>query len=174
MRDVFEVMKESHTIHHFKAREIPESDIAKILEAACWAPSAGNLQPWFLYVVKNEELKENIEKACYNQHQISSAPLLVVVVADTQKSAEKFGERGEKLYCIQDSAVAAQNILLAAEALGLGACWVGAFDEQKVGKLLNIPPKQRAMAIICLGYSDEDVQLPKNRLQPSQVAKILH
>ena len=56
-KDVFDCMRESHSVRNFKQHEIPEPTLTRILEAGCWAPSAGNLQPWYFYVVKNQEVK---------------------------------------------------------------------------------------------------------------------
>lgn len=162
--DVFDCMRECHSsIHHFKAEEFPEATLTRILEAGTWAPSAGNLQPWFFYVVKNQGVKGELEKVCYDQSQVSKAPVVIAIMADPAKSNKEYGERGAQLYCLQDTAAATQNMLLAAEGLGIGACWVGAFDEVKVQQILEAPPRLRAVALLCLGYSDEDEEIPKAR-----------
>lgn len=174
-KDLFDAMRESHSVRRFTPDPIPEPTLTRLLEAACWAPSAGNLQPWYFYVVVDPDLKAKIADVCFDQEQVADAPAIIVVTADPAKSNERYGERGAQLYCLQDTAAAAQNILLAATGLGIGACWVGAFDEPAVQRLVEAPPRLRAVAILCLGYSaePEDAQ-PKERYRVADVAKILH
>ena len=173
-KDVFECMRDSHSVRHFRQADIPEATITRLLEAACWAPSAGNLQPWFFYVVTNKALKEQLAGACYDQEQVREAPVVIVVMADPAKSNERYAERGAQLYCLQDTAAAIQNLLLAAEGLELGACWVGALDEIRIQRLMEAPPRYRAVAIICLGHSAEQDKNGKERLRVAEVAKFIH
>jgi nitroreductase len=173
-KDVFDAMRESHSVRNFKPEPVPEPTLTRILEAACWAPSAGNLQPWYFYVVTNTELKEKIAAACHDQAQVTDAPIAIVVMADPARSNERYGERGAQLYCLQDTAAASQNILLAAAGLGLDTCWVGAFDEVTVQRLVEAPPRLRAVAIICLGFGDERERHNKERFRVAEVTKILH
>ncbi len=79
---------------------------------------------------------------------------MIVAVANIERSSSVYKSRGE-LYAIQDATAAVMNLLLAAYAKGLATCWVGAFDEHAVSKLLALPHKARPIAIIPLGYSDE-------------------
>ncbi len=174
-KDVFDAMRETHSIRQFTTEPIPEPTLSRILEAACWAPSAGNLQPWYFYVVVNKEMKSRLAAACYDQHQVAEAPAVVVVMADPARSNERYGERGAQLYCLQDTAAATQNMLLAATGLGIGACWVGAFDERRVQTIVEAPPRLRAVAVVCLGYSNElNYDYPKERFRVADVTKILH
>jgi len=173
-KDVFDCMRESHAVRHFQQREIPEPTLTRILEAGCWAPSAGNLQPWYFYVVKNEQIKNKVAEACFEQNQINDSAVSIVILADPAKSNERYGERGAQLYCIQDTAIAAENMILAAYGLGIDSCWVGAFDEVEVQKAVEAPPKLRAVAIICLGYSDEAKDLTKERFRVAEVTKFFH
>lgn len=173
-KDVFDAMRECQSVRHFIQDPIPEPTLTRILEAACWAPSAGNLQPWYFYVVQNQEVKEKIAEACFDQDQVTEAPAVVVVMADPARSNERYGERGAQLYCLQDTAAAIQNMLLAAEGLGIGSCWVGAFDERRVQTLVEAPPRLRAVAIICFGFSNEADEHPKARLRVIEVAKFIH
>lgn len=171
--DVFECMKNSHSIRHFKPDPIPEKVMTRILEAASWAPSAGNLQPWYFYVVSNPDIKQQIFDVSFEQEQIRQAPVIIVVLADPSRSNERYNERGAQLYCLQDTAAAAQNILLAAEALDIGACWIGAFDEVKVQTILEAAPRLRAVAILALGYSNETERQAKERLRIAEVTKVI-
>ncbi|MEG6585974.1 nitroreductase family protein [Dendrosporobacter sp. 1207_IL3150] len=173
-KDIFDCMRESHSTRIFKQEEIAEPTLTRILEAGCWAPSAGNLQPWYFYVVKNQQVKSKITEACFDQHQITEAPISIVIMADPSRSNDQYGERGAQLYCLQDTAAAAENMILAADALGIGSCWVGAFDERRVQQAVEAPPRLRAVAIICLGYSNEQNARSKERYRVADVAKIIH
>lgn len=173
-KDVFDAMRDSASVRNFTDESVPEPTLSRILEAACWAPSAGNLQPWFFYVVKNSKLKQKIAEACFDQEQINAAPTVVVVMADPAKSNEKYGERGAQLYCLQDTAAAIQNMLLAAEGLGIASCWVGAFDEPQVQQIVEAPPRLRAVAVICLGFSKESPKGPKERYRVADISKFIN
>lgn len=160
---IFEIIRSRRSIRKFKRDPVPKEDIKKILTAAIWAPSAGNLQPWEFIIVTSDELKRKIAYAALNQMFIAEAPIVIVVCANIPRSSRIYGSRGATLYCIQDTAAAIQNILLAAWALGYGTCWVGAFDENKVKEILYIPENIRPVAIIPLGKPDESPISPSRR-----------
>lgn len=154
--DVFDAIYGRCSIRSFdSSRSIPDDVLNRILEAATRAPSAGNLQPWRFIVVRDEGVKEDLARAALMQSWITEAPVIVVVCADLDASGVRYGERGRRLYAIQDSAAATMLMLLAAYALGLGACWVGAFDEDSVRKALNLPENIRPLSIVPLGYPAE-------------------
>lgn len=139
----------------FSNESVDEQDLEIIFKAAIRAPSGGNLQPWSIYFTKNSIIKKQLSAAAYNQKYVKDAPIVIVVCGIPEKSAIKYGERGRTLYYIQDTAAMTQNILLAAHALGYGAVWVGAFDENKVRQILSLPEGTRPMAIIPIGKARE-------------------
>ncbi|HDO41379.1 MAG TPA: nitroreductase family protein, partial [Candidatus Bathyarchaeota archaeon] len=94
---------------------------------------------------------------------IEEAPVVIVVCADESRSSWAYGSRGASLYCIQDTAAATENMLLAACALGLGACWVGAFREDEVKRILKVPGGLRPVAIVPIGYPAERPNPPPKR-----------
>ena len=122
-----------------------------LMEAMRWAPSGGNMQPWFFYVVTNEKAKSGLAKAAYGQSFLANAPVVFVVCADPEETARRYGERGRRLYSLQDTAASVENLLLAAVALGYGSCWVGAFDEEEVRAVLEIPEHLSPVAIVPVG-----------------------
>jgi nitroreductase len=150
-------------------RPVGEEVIAWLLEAARWAPSAGNLQPWRFYVVTSSELRQKLAAAS-RQGFVAQAPVVIVVGAVPEGSAQVYGDRGRYLYCLQDTAAAIQNLLLAATAAGLGSCWVGAFDEAAVHRALGLPPEVRPVALVPLGYTREKPFAPA-RLPLASVAE---
>jgi nitroreductase len=161
--DVFEAIKSRRSVRAFSEERVSDEDLWKLLDAARMAPSAGNIQPWSFVVVRTSQIKGRLAEAALNQHFIEEAPVVVVACADEERSKQSYGSRGEQLYCIQDTAAAVQNILLAAVALGLGACWVGAFHENEVRDALNIPAGLRPVAIIPVGWPNEQPQHRFNR-----------
>lgn len=155
LMNIFEVIKNRRSIRAFQEKDIPKEFIEKVLEAARWAPSAGNIQPWEFIIVKDKKIKMKLAEAAYGQYFIAEAPIVIVVCTNIRKSSSRYGIRGETLYSIQDAAAATQNILLSVHALGLGACWIGAFSEEEVSSFLNIPKHVRPVAIIPIGYPKE-------------------
>ncbi len=153
--DLFEAIRIRRSTRAFSDEEVPETEVEKLLDAARLAPSAGNIQPWEFVVVREAETKRRLAEAALDQYFIAEAPVVIVVCADEDRSARGYGSRGVNLYCIQDTAAAIENILLAACALGLGACWVGAFRELEVRRILNVPLGVRPVAIIPVGRPAE-------------------
>ena len=90
--------------------------------------------------------------------------MVIVVCADEKRSSMGYGIRGKLLYCLQDTAAATQNILLTAHSLGLGSCWVGAFDEESAREALNTPEGVRPVVILPIGYPDETPRQRSRRL----------
>ncbi|HDN95669.1 MAG: nitroreductase family protein [Thermoplasmata archaeon] len=153
--EVKEAIEKRRSIRKYKSKDVELSIVEKLLYYANLAPSAGNLQARDFIIVDDKELKKKIARAAYNQEFVEEAPVLVVFCANLKRIAP-YGERGKNLYCIQDVAAAIQNFLLAALDEGLATCWVGAFDENEVSRLLGLPSEVRPVAIITLGYGDEE------------------
>jgi nitroreductase len=168
--DVFKAIKDRRSIRAFTNKPVSDEDVKIILEAARHAPSAGNLQPWEFIIVRDAEIKKGLAQAALNQTFIEEASVVIVVCANKSRSSRRYGGRGSTLYCIQDTAAAIQNLHIAAHALGLGTCWVGAFNETEARKLLNTPLNVRPVAIIPVGYPAEK---PKPRPR-RQLTEILH
>lgn len=149
--DVFEAIRKRRSIRAYLPDQVPLSDLKKILEAAVWAPSAGNLQSWEFVIVRDPVKKKRLVRAALGQKFIAEAPIVIVVGANLRRSSSVYGRRGETLYAIQDTAAAIMNLMLAACALGYGTCWIGAFYEEEVRKIVGFPDYIRPVAIIPLG-----------------------
>lgn len=173
MYDIVKIIKDRHSVRNFKPEPVPAEIVEKLLEAARWAPSAGNLQPWFFYVIGGRREKEALAAAALNQLFIVEAPLCIVVCAEPGRSACVYGNRGRNLYCYQDTAAAAQNILLAASGLGLGTCWAGSFSEDEVRQALSIPARLVPVAIISVGFPATDAGRRSSRREVSDVVKFV-
>ena len=133
------------------AESIPEEILVAILKTGFSAPSTGNRQPWRVVQVTAKELKERLTIAAGGQTFLSRAPVVFVVCAVPQESAERHGERGFTLYAFQDTAALTQNLLIAIHLLGYASCWISAFDEKQVIEVLNIPQGIRPVSIIPVG-----------------------
>ncbi len=185
--DVYSAIRERRSCRSFLSDPVAEEVIGKILEAAVWAPSPMNLQPWEFLVVTRAAVKEAVRKEAercraelleksgwkwlgrYSVDFLSTAPVLIVVVGDPEKSgADKFIEGGG--LCYQHACAAAiQNMLLCAQAEGLGTLWYTLYDSQHLRKILGIDSGKIPLAIVCLGKpAGELVQTP--RKEPAQKA----
>ncbi len=166
--DVLEVIKERRSIRSFKEQDVKKEDIEVLIEAARWAPSAGNTQPWEFVIVRRSGLKKELAEAALGQGFVEEAPIVIVVCANENRSFQSYGIRGKTLYCIQDTAAAIQNIHLVAHSLGLGTCWIGAFNEEEAAKILKVPNGVRPVAIVPIGYPAES-PTPRNRRPLNQI-----
>lgn len=166
--DLFDAISKRRSIRQFKVDGVvDEASVLKILEAAFLAPSAGNGQSWRFEVVRDKELKRRLATEAGHQHFIEQVPVAIVVCIDLDLAAKKYGERGRNTYGLQDTAAAVENMLLAVTALGLGSCWVGAFDESIAAKILDLPSNIRPVAILPIGVPNEPAVRvpPRKRLQ---------
>ena len=153
--DVFEAIKGRRSIRAFTEEDVSDEMVLKMIEAATLAPSAGNIQPWEFVVVRDFERKRKLAVAALRQMFIVEASVVLVVCANENMSGLGYGWRGVNLYCIQDTAAAIENLLLAVYALGYGACWVGAFNEDEVREVVKTPKGIRPVAIIPIGRPSE-------------------
>lgn len=121
----------------------------RFLEAARLAPSAGNVQPWHFIVVTDASKREKLAESMFVRF-LREAPVVVVDCGDQKASPKWF---------MVDVAIAMQNMVLTATSEGLGTCWVGIFNEDKVKELLKIPKKFRVVALLALGYPKEKFEI---------------
>lgn len=159
--DVFEAMEKRHSTRSFdETKEVQEEMVEELLRCACLAPTAGNVQPWRFVVVRDSGVKRALARAALGQDFLTRAPVVIAVYADLDAHEASYGKRGAELYSVQDTAAAAENILLAATSLGLGCCWVGAFLEDEVSRTLGLSQRQRPLALIPVGYARKEGSQP--------------
>lgn len=156
---VLEAVRKRRSIRVFQEKEITQEALDRLIEAALWAPSAGNLQSRFFYFVIERKTKISLARAALDQFFISEAPLAVVACCDLRIEGH-YGRRGRDLYTIQDVAASIQNLMLVAYEMGLGSVWVGAFDEKKAARVLDTPDHLRPVAIIPVGHPAESPSPP--------------
>lgn len=161
--DLFTAIFTRKSIRSFLPDDVEDSKLRRILEAARAAPSWGNKQPWYFIVVKDEGLRLGLSETLHERDQcregIATAPVTLVCCVDPAESATWEG----KEYALVDGAIAMQHAVLAADALGLGSCWVGWFYEKQVKEQLDIPRHIRVLALTPLGYAAENPDAPPRR-----------
>jgi len=160
--ELFEVIRQRYSVRAFKNAPIGDQAEKAILEAANNAPSAGNLQAYEIVVVRDAARKRELAKVSCEQYFLVDAPVVLVFCANPDRNREKYGARGAERYCIQDASIACAYVQLAAAALGLGSCWIGAFEEPDVQRILKTPATWRPIAILPVGVP-ADAAKPRAR-----------
>lgn len=145
---LIDVILSRRSIRRYKKREIPRDLFMKILEAGRQAPSAGNRQPWHFIVLTDSKIKEKLSYGRVNTFIKDSA----FTIVGCAYVGDSFGRR----WSAMDTTIALQNMVIAAWALGVGSCWVGAYNEEEVMKLLNIPNDWSVVALITFGFPNEN------------------
>ena len=168
-KDCIEKITSRQSIRKFTNESIPDSIIEEIANIGRSAPSGGNRQPWRIVIVTKEDLKNQLVGASHNQKFLAVAPVVYVVCAVPEESAERYKERGRNLYTLQDTAALTLNILFGAHLHGYGACWIGSFSEEEVSKILHIPSDMRPVSIIPVGRVDGDVPPLRGRKSLSEI-----
>ena len=165
--EAYEAILSRRSIRKFQDKSIEDEVIEKLIRAGVAAPSAHNEQPWHFVVIKDRAILDEIPKFHPYAKMLVEAPAAIAVCVD--HNLEKDPTAG---YWIQDCSATAQNILLAAHALGMGACWLGIHPREKrksaLGKLLRLPESVEALSVIALGYPAEDKK-PSERFAPGRV-----
>ncbi len=158
-----DVIAKRRSVRHFNNKlAVSDADVRALLDAAIAAPTAGNIQPWRFVVVRTAEARERLASAL-QQRWAAAAPVVIVVCVDPRPCAARYGDRGELLYAIQDTAAAATNILHAAVDRGLASCWIGAFDERAVAEAIGVTSPITPVAVLPVGHSAESAGKPARR-----------
>lgn len=144
--DTLNAIKKRQSVRSYLRTPVPEEMLTRVLEAARLAPSAANRQPWHFIIVKDIKKREAIAKSGLYGKFIVRSPVVIVGCGDREFSP--------KWYAI-DTAIALENIVIAATSEGLGTCWIGSFGEARVKKLLKIPERYDVVALLTLGYPKE-------------------
>ncbi len=161
--DFFEIIERRFSVRSFQNTPVEDAALQAILQAANDAPSAGNLQAFEVVVIRDPGRKRQLAKASLDQSFIAQAPLALVFLANPDRNRAKYGYHGAELYSVQDTTIACAYVQLAATATGLGTCWVGAFDEDKVREIVGAPTAWRPVAILPLGVPAEAAGVRERR-----------
>jgi nitroreductase len=153
MNDILELIKARRSIRRYQKKEVPKEVIERLIEAARWAPSGVNIQPWHFVAVTREDLRRKVGAQAkfffIKSRHVYEAPLLIVICGNT-KSA----------FHMVDCCLAGANIIMEAISLGLGTCWIGAFNEKRIKEILEIPEEMRVIGLITVGYPAETPSPP--------------
>ena len=162
--DFYEVIKKRKSIRKYMPKSVEPEKLEKIFQAARFAPSWKNMQCWRFIAIDDKEVIAQVKTACddWNKKIITDdVPMLLVLFAVEEDS----GVREGKAYYLLDSGLAMEHLMLAAANEGLGTCWMGLFNEEKIKNILNVPDGVRVIAISPLGYPAEDPALrPRKEL----------
>ena len=146
--DVMEAIRQRRSVRAYQDRPIEEEKLQQVLEAGRLAPSGNNRQEWVFVVVRDSAKREQLVEACCNQAFVATAPVVLVICATDAKRTMRSGMRGAAV----DTSIAVDHMTLAAVGLGLGTCWIGAFEADKVGKVVGLPKGIIAAHVLPLGY----------------------
>jgi nitroreductase len=169
MPEIMNTILNRRSIRRYQEKEVPDDLLKKVLEAARWAPSWANTQPWEIVAVKNPAIKEQIRETVSPRNPSSlaivNAPVLLVICGQLKKSGfyndeypTKFGD-----WFMYDLGLATQNLCLAASEAGLGTVIVGLFDHDRVGEIVKLPDEHEVLVLVPLGYPDHEPGAPKRR-----------
>lgn len=169
MNNMMEVITTRRSIRRYKGEEVPEEALQDILDAARWSPSWANTQCWEIAVVRDKDIKKQLQAILSPKNPAGpamvNAPLVLAICGKSRLSGfykgdaiTKFGDW--KLY---DLGLATQNILLAAASHGLGTVVVGAFDHEAADKVLGLPEGVEVVTLVPVGYPDHEPGPPKRK-----------
>ncbi|MEM3586018.1 MAG: nitroreductase family protein [Candidatus Jordarchaeaceae archaeon] len=161
--DVFEAIKNRRSIRDYDPnKQVPRDLIEKIVDAARWAPTAGNQQPVEIVIVQEKEKREKMAAASGYAPYLKDSPVALVVCVNQNKYARGY-DKAREYYTPMDASAAIQNMMLAAHALGLGTCWDSIIDKRVIRELLKIPEHVDPFSILALGYPSKIPETPPKR-----------
>ncbi len=149
--ELYDAIRSRRSVRRFTEQKVTSAQIMRMLDAAVSAPNACNMQSWHFYVVTDTAVKQRLADEGVMAAWAATAPVIFVVCTDAAEITQRFGERGKKLFSLQDTAAAIENLLLTATDMGLGGCFMGAFDHDKCASLLSIKEGHEPIAMITVG-----------------------
>jgi nitroreductase len=165
--DIYELIRTRKSVRAFQDRDVPEEVLTRLLDAARLAPSARNRQEWRFVVVRDLDTRRELIDAARGQTFVGEAP---VVLACCAEGTDHVMSCGQLTYPI-DVAIAMDHLTLCAVAEGLGTCWIGAFNEEHVKRILGIPNEIRVVELMPLGYPADPSPVSKNRLPLDEIVR---
>lgn len=152
MKKIHSLLKNRKSCRKYLPKSVSIQAVYTILEGARWAPSGKNGQPWRFVIVKEKEIKNRIADCSIYKEWMREADTYIVIYLDKESSYNYKKD-------LQAIGAAIENICLQASSMGIGTCWIGEIleKEREVNKIINVPDTYELMAVICVGYADEDV-----------------
>ena len=167
-KGALEVIHARKSVRSYTDRQVSRGQVDTLIRAGMAAPTARNVQPWFFVALDDRVLLDSLAEALPYAKMLAKATVAIVVCGDTIKATE-----GKTLgYWQQDCSAATQNVLLAAEAIGLGAVWTGVYPNMErasaVSRILKLPEHIKPLAVIPVGYPGGNEQ-PKDKWKPENM-----
>lgn len=150
--DVLEAIRTRRSIRSYLEKAVEQEKLDHVLEAARLAPSGANRQAWKFVIVKDKDLRKKLAGITRGQSFVAGAPVVIAAVATDPSVTTGSGEPAHRI----DIAIAVDHMTLAAHALGLGTCWIGAFDQRGAERLLGVPDSAEVVVLLALGYAAEE------------------
>jgi len=197
--NILGLFKNRRSVRDYKKRDVSKKVLSEILEAARWAPSAHNAQPWRFIVVRDPYVKRELAEAMASRwdkdlikngvphenresllktsiKRFTNAPILIIAcltMEDMDKYSDKWRQKIEYIMAVQSVAAAIENMLLVAHACGLGSCWFCAplFCQDVVQKVLKLPHHVEPQALVTLGHSDKRLEPPPRKFLQKIVSR---
>ncbi len=148
--DLLSFLTGRSSVREYDSDPVPDEVVDYLLRCASTAPSAGNLEAWDVVVVKEEDTRMALAEAAFGQTHLEQAPVVFVVCSNYVRSMSRYGERGI-LYALEDATIACTYIMLAAHARNLNSCWTGAFNDDAVREILDLPQHIRPITLLAVG-----------------------
>lgn len=148
--DFSDFLKSRSSVRFYENDPLTDEEIEYIMDCAGTAPSAGNLESWDVIIVTDAETRAALAQAAFDQAHVEQAGAVFAVCANYVRSMSRYGERGI-LYGLEDATIACTYMMLAAHAKKLHSCWTGAFDDQEVREILDLPQHIRPVALLAVG-----------------------
>ena len=148
--DVTEAIRSRRSVRRYEARGVSREMLLQLMEAACWAPSAGNMQTWKFVAITDPGRLRKLRMV--SPGLIGDPPAAIIVCENVAESLRRAGEAGSAMATVMDAAMAAFAICLQAHAEGFGTCLVGSFNPQAVARLVHLPEGMEAKLVISVGY----------------------
>lgn len=170
------LIRSRRSIRRYLDKSVEREKILTCIEAARLAPSADNVQPWRFLIIDDPELKEQFASEVFSGIYFISkfaakAPVLILILARLDIIANRIGKQIQNIhFYLIDIGIAGEHIVLQAEELGLGTCWIGWFNPRKTKKFFNIPHKYKIVSLMAMGYYEKRPSREKKRKKLEEIA----
>ena len=166
MKTFLDLVKSRRSIRKYTDQEVSQEDVAKILEAGRLAPSGNNAQPWRFIVIRDPDLKNKLREVAGKYEFIIKAPVVLAVVADPRAKMKSVYDKADApsagtppmiavIKAVRDATIAADHMVMAAQDLGLGTCWVAKYEQKDIKPVLGVPEECYVVTLITIGHAAE-------------------
>lgn len=167
--DVINAIEARRSVRAYTDRKLTKSEIEEIIRAGTLAPSACNMQSWYFYIVADASEREKLKAVCADW--ISTAPVVFIVCTDENGIVSRFGSHAKK-FPMQDTSLAMENMLLKATEMGFGGCIIGAYKQNELVELFNLPKEHTPVALLPIGEPKNEIP-PRDRKSVAEVSSYI-